>query len=88
MLNSNSDYSVVSNTEAAGIINRFTPDMIEDIIDNSLANKFRNYTNQLINIVAVIDQNSKIAMNALPDNSKKIREAAEDNYIYFISNIC
>lgn len=88
MLNSNSDYSVVSNTEAAGIINRFTPDMIEDIIDNSLVNKFRNYTNQLINIVVVIDQNTKIAMNALPDYSNQIREAAEDNYLHIISKIC
>lgn len=88
MINSNSDYSVVSNAEAASIINRFTPEMINDIIDNALANKFRNYTNQLVNMVAAIDQNNKIAMNALPDFANDIRATANDTYISIIHKIC
>lgn len=88
MINSNSDYSVVSNAEAASIINRFSPEMIEDIIDNALANKFRNYTNQLINIVAAIDQNQKIAMSALPDRANEIRQTTDDLYMKIISKIC
>lgn len=88
MINSNSDYSVVSNAEAASIINRFTPEMVEDIIDNALANKFRNYTNQLVNIIAAIDQNQKIAINALPDKTNEIKESTDELYLHIIHKIC
>lgn len=88
MINSNSEYSVVSNAEAASIINRFSPEMIEDIIDNALANKFRNYTNQLINIVAAIDQNQKLAMGALPDHANEIRQSVDELYMEIINKIC
>lgn len=88
MINSNSDYSVVSNAEAASIINRFTPEMVEDVIDNALANKFRNYTNQLINIVAAIDQNQKLAMNSLPDKTNEIKQATDELYLHIIHKIC
>lgn len=88
MINSNSDYSVVSNAEAASIINRFTPEMIEDIINNAIANKFRNYTNQLVNIVSAIDQNNKIAMASLPDFSNEIKQTGEELYMSIIQKIC
>lgn len=88
MLNSNSDYSIVSNAEAASIINRFSPEMIDDIIDNALNNKFRNYTNQLINIVAAIDQNQKIAMSALPDFANDIKQSTDETYMNIINKIC
>lgn len=88
MINSNSDYSVVSNNEAASIINRFTPEMIDDIINNALANKFRNYTNQLINIVAAIDQNQKIAISALPDRANEIKQTMDELYMNIINKIC
>lgn len=88
MVNSNSDYSVVSNSEAASIINRFTPEMIEDIINNAIANKFRNYTNQLVNIVAAIDQNNKVAMISLPDFANEIKQNGDELYLSIISKIC
>ena len=88
MINSNSDYSVVSNAEAASIINRFTPEMIEDVINNAIQNKYRNYTNQLVNIVAAIDQNNKIAMASLPDFANEIKQTGDNLYASIINKIC
>ena len=63
----NSDFMIVSNNEAASIICRFTPEMIEDIVQEQLQNKFRSYSVILSNIVESIDTNSKMTMAEIPE---------------------
>lgn len=88
MINSNSDYAVVSNAEAASIINRFTPDMIDDIMTDALGSKLRNYTTHLTNIVAAIDQNQRLAMLELPDKVNEIKQSTDELYLHIIQRIC
>ena len=61
ILPQNSDYTIMSNNEAASIICRFTPEMIQDIVEEALQNKFRSYSMTLANIVESIETNYKMA---------------------------
>ena len=68
----NSDFMIVSNNEAASIICRFTPEMIEDIVQEQLQNKFRSYSVILSNIVESIETNYKMAMAGIPEYNSEI----------------
>lgn len=84
----NSDYMVVSTNEVASIISRFTPEMIDDIIQDAIQNKFRSYSPRLVNIVESIEQNYKYSIAALPDYTNELRSSRQDTYKQIIYKIC
>lgn len=84
----NSDFMVVSTNEVASIISRFTPEMIEDIINDAIQNKFRTYSPRLVNIVESIEQNYKTDIAALPTYANEIRSARHQTYRQIMSKIC
>lgn len=68
-LHQNTDYEVASFAEVASIINHFTPEMIEDIIDKAIANNEINYSQSLPNIPQAIEATYKQQMERLPQFS-------------------
>lgn len=83
----NSDYMVVSTNEVSSIISRFSPDMISDIIEEAIANKYRSYSPRLVNLVESLEQNYKTDMAALPDYVNEIRNNREELYKFILSTI-
>lgn len=84
----NSDYSIISNSEAASIICRFTPEMISDAVQEAIQNKYRDYSLTLSNIVDSIELTYKAAMAGIPEYSPELQSQRHDNYIQIINNVC
>lgn len=84
----NSDYTVVSNNEAASIICRFTPTMIEDIIREALNTKFTDYSYNCYNLVDTLETNYQMAVNGMGEYSSDIMRDRHDNYIRIINMVC
>ena len=87
-LSCNSDYAVVSSNEATSIICRFSPDMISDVIDDVLVNKYRNYAPQLVNLPKSIDTAMKLSKDGLPDYTNEINQKADELYATIINKLC
>lgn len=87
-LSQNSDYSIISSNEAASIICRFTPEMIQNIVDEALTNKYRNYSQTLSNIVESLETNYKMMKNGLPDYANEIEEQKTQTYMQIINKVC
>lgn len=51
----NTDYSILTEAEVSAILNNFDEDMIYDIVETSLHNKYRDYNQNLSNIVASLE---------------------------------
>lgn len=84
----NSDYAIISTNEAASIICRFTPDMIQNIVDEALENKYRNYSQTLSNIVESIETNYKMMQAGVPEYSAEIDSQRVLTYQQIIDKIC
>lgn len=84
----NSDFMIVSNNEAASIICRFTPEMISDIVQEQLNNKFRSYSVILSNIIESIETNYKMAMAGIPEYNSEIMSQRYDIYRQIIEMVC
>lgn len=84
----NSDYTVVSNNEAASIICRFTPTMIEDIVSEALRDNFKNYSLTSYNLIESLESNYRVAASGLQEYSKEILMDRHDNYIRIINMVC
>lgn len=85
---SNSDYEVISQNEATSIICRFTPEMIDDIVDEALNTKYRSYSPVLSNIVDVIENTYKLAATGIPEFTSEINSQRNDIYIQIINKVC
>ena len=88
ILPQNSDYTIMSNNEAASIICRFTPEMIQDIVEEALQNKFRSYSMTLANIVESIETNYKMAQAGIPEYSTEIVSQRYNTYRQIIDMVC
>lgn len=88
ILPQNSDYTIMSNNEAASIICRFTPEMIQDIVEEALQNKFRSYSMTLANIVESIETNYKMAQAGIPEYSTEIISQRYNTYRQIIDMVC
>ena len=84
----NSDYAIVSNNEAASIICRFTPEMIEDVANDALISKGREYSTTLVNLVDSLEVNYKMSIAGLPEYSNELFSAREDSYRHIMNIIC
>lgn len=87
-LSQNSDFSIISANEAASIVCRFTPEMIEDLVEDALNNKYRNYSMSMTNIVEVIEQNYKVSLSGIPEFSSEINSQRCDIYSQVIDMVC
>lgn len=56
----NTDYTILTEAEITSILNNFDEDMIYDIVETSLNNKYRDYTQNLSNIVYSLENNFKM----------------------------
>ena len=88
ILPQNSDYTVISNNEAASIICRFTPEMIDDIVEEAIQNKYRDYSMTLANIVESIETNYKMAIAGIPEYSTEIVSQRYNIYRQIINKVC
>lgn len=88
LLPQNSDYTIMSNNEAASIICRFTPEMIQDIVEEALQNKYRDYSMSLVNIVESIETNYKMAQAGIPSYSTEIVSQRYNTYRQIIDMVC
>lgn len=84
----NSDYTIVSNNEAASIICRFTPEMIEDTVRSAISTKYNNYSMSLVNIVEALETNYKMSFVGLPEYKGEINSSREDSYRNIMNLIC
>ena len=84
----NSDFMVVSTNEVASIISRFTPEMINDIIENAIQNKFRTYSPCLVNTDESIEQNFKNDIATVPEYANEIRSNRHECYKQILYLIC
>lgn len=83
----NSDYMVVSTNEVASIISRFTPEMINDIVEETIATKFRSYSPRIVNLIESMEQMYKSDMAGLPDYINELRQVRQENYIHILKMI-
>lgn len=84
----NSDYTIMSNNEAASIICRFTPEMVQDIVEDAIINKYRNYSMTLSNIVDSIETNYRIAQTGIPEYNSEITSQRYNIYRLIIEQVC
>lgn len=87
-LSQNSDFSIISANEAASIVCRFTPEMIEDLVEDALNNKYRNYSMTMTNIVEVIENNYKVSQSGIPEFSSEINSQRYNVYRQIIDMVC
>lgn len=87
-MSQNSDYFVVSTKEAASIISRFTPEMVQDTVEEVLQNKYRNYSMTLANIVESIETNYRLAQSGIPEYSTEVASQRNDTYLQIINMVC
>lgn len=83
----NSDYMVVSTNEVASIISRFTPEMINDIVEETIETKFRSYSPRLVNLIESMEQMYKSDMVELPDYINDLRQTRYNNYVQILKLI-
>lgn len=76
---SNTDYSIVSENELSVILGHFEDDIIIDIVQENLNNKFREYSTNLSNIVYSLEQNFKTTMDQY-EYDKQILDRREEVY--------
>ena len=88
VLPQNSDYTIMSNNEAASIICRFTPEMIQDVVEEAINNKFRDYSMTLANIVESLETNFKMAATGVPEYSPEIISQRYNTYRQIIDMVC
>lgn len=84
----NSDYTIMSNNEAASIICRFTPEMVQDVIEDAIINKYRDYSMTLANIVDSIETNYRIAQTGMPEYNSEITSQRYNIYRMIIDQVC
>lgn len=86
-LSNNSDYMVVSSNEVASIISKFTPDMILDIIENAMDNKYKSYSPKLVNIIESLETDFISSINQLPEYKTEIKNTRDDIYRQILTKI-
>ena len=84
----NSDYTIMSNNEAASIICRFTPEMVQDVVEDAIINKYRDYSMTLANIVDSIETNYRIAQTGMPEYNSEITSQRYNIYRMIIDQVC
>ena len=83
----NYDYSIIKEGELSTILQRFDNDMIFDVVDTNLQNKYRDYSSNLSNIVHSLEQNFKQAKDVYGED-RLILEKQKDVYTQIINQIC
>ena len=87
-VSNNAEFSIVSDGEVASIINYFSDDMILDIVERNIQNKFRPYQPMLGNVVASIDSIMKSCLETYPNFKDEIEDNKEEIYKKIIRIIC
>lgn len=83
-----SDYAIMSESEAAAVIWRFTPEMISDAIESSLAAKTDNCTAPIYNVVNAMEYGYKSSLVDCPTYSAETMDARKDSYLQVIYQLC
>lgn len=84
----NSDYEVVSENEVASIICYFTPDMITDLVEKTITNKYNTYNDNITNIILAFDTYFKQSISQFPEYSNELISKRSDIYLSIINQIC
>ena len=83
----NYDYSIIKEGELSTILQRFDNDMIFDVVETNLQNKYRDYSSNLSNVVHSLEQNFKQAKEIYGED-QQILEKQKEIYIQIINQIC
>lgn len=84
----NSDYEVISENEAASIICYFTPEMISDLVEKTLQNKYTNYNDTMPNTIFALETYFKQSAAQLPEYANDLTLKRNETYLNIILQIC
>ena len=76
----NTEYQIITDSEITGIISHFDDDMIFDIIQTNLRDKFKPYCPTLSNIVYSLEETYKMNIENYPDAAKTIKDERNNTY--------
>ena len=77
----NSDYEVISENEAASIICYFTPEMISDLVEKTLQNKYTNYNDTMPNTIFALETYFKQSAAQLPEYANDLTLKRNETYL-------
>ena len=84
----NIEYRIVTDNEVSTIISHFSEDMIYDILQMNLMNKFRPYAPSLPNLVGSYENIFKQHLMNYPDYSQDFMQKRQEVYMYIIQELC
>lgn len=82
------EYNVISNRELSSVLMYFTPEMVNDTVDNILSDRIRNHSPIIGNLVESYETNFKIAMEQYPDINRELSEQRDIVYTTILIKIC
>lgn len=84
----NSDYSVMSMAEAASVINHFTPEMIDDVINKAIASTSITYSEGRPNIPQTIEMTYRGKAAELPEFAQDLNDQRTNLLVTIIDKLC
>lgn len=84
----NSDLMVISSNEAASIIERFAPDMIRDVVYESIQSRYDSSFLPLPNLPEVLEKNYRMHMDGIPEYSAEIMSSRHNTFLNIIQQVC
>lgn len=84
----NSEYAIVSDTEIATVLNYFTPDMIQNVLDDVLEEKMRPYSTNIGNLINAYETNFKIAVSNYPNYAEELQRVRIETFESVMNRIC
>lgn len=87
-LHNNSDYEVISNAEIASVISKYSPDMIDMVLDEIMRTKSSYRITPIGNMITSYEQNFKIDMEKFPQFQPNMLEQRAELYMNIANTVC
>lgn len=84
----NAEYTIVSDREIAAVLSYFTPDMIQNVLDDVLNEKTRPYSTNIGNLVNAYETNFKIAVSNYPNYADNLQRIRIETFETVMDRIC
>lgn len=81
------DYNIITEGELGAILSNFDPDMIFNVLENNMNNKYREYESELTNIVTSFEYSFKALSEEYGDNIE-IKNTRNETYALIVQRIC
>lgn len=87
-LHTNSDYEIISDAEISSVISKYSPGMIDMVLNDILKYKINNHMTPLGNMVSSYETNFKIDMQNYPQVGAQMSELRINIYNSIMDKIC